>query len=87
MSSNYELKDPVTGEWLEGRYETQAMRGLQELRELIAFFFYLVACVGIMIVVTAVLSEIVGMKQDKRIIRTLFLGVLIGLFYLYVTDV
>jgi len=86
MSRNYELKDPVTGKWLEGRYETQAIRGLQELKELIAFFFYLIACMGIMIVLTVILSEIIGTKQDQRMTRILFIGVLI-VFSVYVTCV
>jgi len=71
MSSNYELRDPLTGKWLEGRYETQAVRGLAQLRELIAFLFYLFLGVCFIAVGTVVLSEIVGMKEDKTVVRGL----------------
>jgi hypothetical protein len=81
MSRNFELIDPVTGKWKEGIYETQAMRGLEQLRELIAFLFCLFLGVCFIAVGTVVLSEIVGMKEDKTVLRGLLVCGLIALGY------
>jgi len=80
MSNNL-LKDPATGRWLEGRYETQAIRGIEHLRELISLFFYFIVAMCCIAIATVVLTELLGMKKDNTLNQTLLIGVFVTTCY------